>query len=74
MDCSGLRLFFPTSCLFSHAVHGNNRDGDATPYCFTAVSVSVSVSVQSRPKAPLLNFFWGAPKYDPSYVEIIFHW
>ena len=23
---------------------------------------------------PLLNFFWGAPKYDPSYVEIIFHW
>ena len=23
---------------------------------------------------PLLNFFLGAPKYDPSYVEIIFHW
>ena len=23
---------------------------------------------------PLLNFFWGAPKYDPSYMEIIFHW
>ena len=23
---------------------------------------------------PLLNFFGGAPKYDPSYVEIIFHW
>ena len=23
---------------------------------------------------PLLNFFLGAPKYDPSYMEIIFHW
>ena len=23
---------------------------------------------------PLLDFFLGAPKYDPSYVEIIFHW
>ena len=23
---------------------------------------------------PLLNFFLGAPKYDPSYIEIIFHW
>ena len=22
---------------------------------------------------PLLDFFWGAPKYDPSYMEIIFH-
>ena len=23
---------------------------------------------------PLLDFFLGAPKYDPSYTEIIFHW
>ena len=23
---------------------------------------------------PLLDFFLGAAKYDPSYVEIIFHW
>ena len=23
---------------------------------------------------PLLNFFLGAPKYDPSYIEIIFNW
>ena len=23
---------------------------------------------------PLLDFFWGAPKYDPRYIEIIFHW
>ena len=23
---------------------------------------------------PLLNFFLGAPKYDPSYIKIIFHW
>ena len=22
---------------------------------------------------PLFDFFWGAPKYDPSYIEIIFH-
>ena len=49
-------------------------------YCFTAVSVgvsvsvSVSVSVRSHPKAPPAQFFLGAPKYDPSYIEIIFHW
>ena len=43
-------------------------------YCFTAVSVSVSVSFRSHPKAPPAQFFLGAPKYDPSYVEIIFHW
>ena len=43
-------------------------------YCFTAVSVSVSVSILSHPKAPPAQFFLGAPKYDPSYVEIIFHW
>ena len=41
-------------------------------YCFTAVSVSVGVL--SHPKAPLLDFVWGAPKYDPSYIEIILHW
>ena len=35
---------------------------------------SVSVSVRSHPKAPPAQFFWGAPKYDPRYVEIIFHW
>ena len=23
---------------------------------------------------PLLDFFLGAPKYDPSYIEVIFHW
>ena len=23
---------------------------------------------------PLLDLFLGAPKYDPSYKEIIFHW
>ena len=22
----------------------------------------------------LLDFLLGAPKYDPSYIEIIFHW
>ena len=25
------------------------------------------------PKAPPARFFLGAPKYDPSYIEIIFH-
>ena len=49
-------------------------------YCFTAfivsvcVNVSISVRVRSHPKAPLLDFSLGAPKYDPSYIEIIFHW
>ena len=44
-------------------------------------SASVSVSGSALASAPgltlrhpLLNFFLGAPKYDPSYVEIIFHW
>ena len=45
-------------------------------YCFIAVSISVRVSVSTRshPKAPHARFFLGAPKYDPSYIEIILHW
>ena len=38
--------------------------------CLTAVSVSV----RSHPKASPARFFLDAPKYDPSYIEIIFHW
>ena len=46
--------------------------GRGSTYCFTAVNVSISVSVWSHPKAPP-DFFLGAPKYDPSCIEIIFH-
>ena len=54
----------------------NPFKGGGLTYCFTAVGVSVSVSdsVRSHPKAPPARFFLGAPKYDPSYIEIIFHW
>ena len=51
-------------------------------YCFTAVSVGVRSELASAlalasgltQRHPLLDFFLGAPKYDPSYVENIFHW
>ena len=38
-----------------------------------SVSVSISVSIDSHPKAPPAQFFLGAPKYDPSYREIILY-
>ena len=42
-------------------------------YCFTAVSISVSVIVQSHPKPPLLQFFWGAQNIIPKFLNFLFY-
>ena len=40
----------------------------------SALALALALASGLTLRHPLLNFFLGAPKYDPSYIEIIFHW
>ena len=40
--------------------------------CVLASALALASGLTLR--HPLLDFFLGAPKYDPSYIEIIYHW
>ena len=45
-------------------------------YCLLRLASALALVLVSglTLRHPLLDFFLGAPKYDPSYIEIIFHW
>ena len=40
----------------------------------SALALALALASGLTLRHPLLDFFLGAPKYDPSYMEIIFHW
>ena len=40
----------------------------------SALALALALASGLTQRHPLLDFFLGAPKCDPCYIEIIFHW